>query len=134
MSLRRDDWDTPAPGAAGHEAAAGAQRCVRCGAVFSIWNETWCHTLTEMWTCGLPVMAFDFPTVTARINATGAGWVWPMETTQALYQRILALDFMEISRRTARTARTAALKPTLLQQSTLQMARRYAEEVYGWRN
>ena len=87
-----------------------------------------------MWACGLPVMAFDFPTVAARINATGAGWVWPMETTQALYQRILALDFMEISRRTARTARTAALKPTLLQQSTLQMARRYAEEVYGWRN
>ena len=76
-------------------------------------------------------MAFDFPTVAARINATGAGWVWPLETTKALYQRILALDFMEISRR---TARTAALKPTLLQQSTLQMARRYAEEVYGWPN
>ena len=99
--------------------------------MFSIWNETWCHTLTEMWACGLPVMAFDFPTVAARINATGAGWVWPMETTQALYQRILALDFMEISRR---TARTAALKPTLQQQSTLEMARCYAEEVYGWRN
>ncbi|MEI6029291.1 MAG: hypothetical protein WCT47_21665 [Betaproteobacteria bacterium] len=57
--------------------------------MFSIWNETWCHTLTEMWACGLPVMAFEFPTVAARINATGAGWVWPMETTQALYQRIL---------------------------------------------
>jgi glycosyltransferase involved in cell wall biosynthesis len=99
------------------------------GAVFSIWNETWCHTLTEMWACGLPVMAFDFPTVAARINATGAGWVWPMETTQALYQRILALDFMEISRR---TARATALRPTLLQQTTLQMARCYAEEVYGW--
>jgi len=101
------------------------------GAVFSIWNETWCHTLTEMWACGLPVMAFDFPTLAARINATGAGWVWPMETTQALYHRILALDFMEVSRR---TARTAALRPTLLQQTTLQMARRYAEEVYGWGN
>jgi hypothetical protein len=44
---------------------------------------------------------------------------------------ILALDFMEISRR---TARTATLKPTLLQLSTLEMARCYAEEVYGWRN
>ena len=59
--------------------------------MFSIWNETWCHTLTEMWACGLPVMAFDFPTVAARINATGAGWVWPMETKQALYQRILGI-------------------------------------------
>lgn len=74
-------------------------------------------------------MAFDFPTLAARINATGAGWVWPMEPVQALYQRILALDFMEVSRR---SARTAALRPTLLQQTTLQMARRYAEEVYGW--
>lgn len=99
------------------------------GAVFSIWNETWCHTLTEMWACGLPVMAFDFPTVAARINATGAGWVWPLETTQALYQRILALDFMEISRR---TARAAILKPKLQQQSTWQMAGRYVREAYGW--
>lgn len=29
------------------------------GVVFSIWPETYCHTLTEMWSCGLPVLGFD---------------------------------------------------------------------------
>lgn len=45
------------------------------GIVFSIWDETWCHTLTEMWSVGLPVAVLDFPTVAGRVSASGAGWV-----------------------------------------------------------
>lgn len=99
------------------------------GAVFSIWNETWCHTLTEMWACGLPVMAFDFPTVGSRIRESGAGWVWPVEAAAEgeaavadLHARILRLDFMEVSRK---AARAAAWMPKLLQQCTKRMAQKY---------
>jgi glycosyltransferase involved in cell wall biosynthesis len=97
------------------------------GAVLSIWHETWCHTLTEMWACGLPVVAFDFPTVAARIHESGAGWVWPLESAQALYQRLLALDPADIARK---TTRAAGWKRTLQQQDTRAMATRYAV-IYG---
>lgn len=45
------------------------------GAIFSIWDETWCHTLTEMWSAGVPVAALRFPTLEARIDETGGGWL-----------------------------------------------------------
>lgn len=45
------------------------------GVVFSIWPETYCHTLTEMWSCGLPVAALDFGAVAERIRDSGAGWI-----------------------------------------------------------
>ncbi len=45
------------------------------GAVLSIWDETFCHTLTEMWSVGLPVAVLDFPTLRMRVENSGAGWV-----------------------------------------------------------
>lgn len=36
------------------------------GVVFSRWLETYCHTLTEMWACGLPVLATELGAVVAR--------------------------------------------------------------------
>jgi GT2 family glycosyltransferase/glycosyltransferase involved in cell wall biosynthesis len=45
------------------------------GVVFSIMDESWCHTLTEIWASGLPAVVFDFPTVATRIKKTGAGWI-----------------------------------------------------------
>ena len=45
------------------------------GAVLSIWDETFCHTLTEMWSVGLPVAVLDFPTLRARVENSKAGWV-----------------------------------------------------------
>lgn len=50
------------------------------GAVLSIWDETWCHTLTELWSVGLPAMTFDYPTVAGRVRRSGAGWVLKNET------------------------------------------------------
>lgn len=43
------------------------------GGIFSIWPETYCHTLTELWACGLPVVAFDYGAVGSRIRQTGNG-------------------------------------------------------------
>lgn len=49
------------------------------GAVFSIWPETWCHTLTECWAAGLPVLTLDLGAQAERIRATGAGWILPLD-------------------------------------------------------
>jgi GT2 family glycosyltransferase/glycosyltransferase involved in cell wall biosynthesis len=45
------------------------------GGVFSIWPETYCHTLTELWACGIPVIGFDFGAVGERIRESRAGWL-----------------------------------------------------------
>lgn len=45
------------------------------GGVFSIWPETYCHTLTELWASGVPVIGFDYGAVGERIRKTGAGWL-----------------------------------------------------------
>lgn len=44
------------------------------GAVLSLWPETWCHTLTELWSVGVPVLGFDIGAVGERLTATEAGW------------------------------------------------------------
>lgn len=61
------------------------------GAVFSIWDETWCHTLTEMWSVGVPVVAFDMPTVAGRIQQSGAGWVLNHTDIPALYEDLMRI-------------------------------------------
>lgn len=80
--------------------AAGAH----LGAVFSIWDETYCHTLTELWAAGFPALVFDFPTVAGRVRESGAGWVLPHEDIPELYARILALAFDEADQSRADTA------------------------------
>lgn len=45
------------------------------GIVLSVWAETYCHTLTEMWACGLPVLALELGAVAERLKSTGAGWL-----------------------------------------------------------
>lgn len=47
------------------------------GVVLSVWPETYCHTLTEMWACGIPVLGIDVGAVGDRIRASGAGWLVP---------------------------------------------------------
>lgn len=45
------------------------------GAVLSIWNETWCHTLTELWSVGLPAVVTDYQTLSQRVRECDGGWV-----------------------------------------------------------
>jgi len=66
---------------------------IHLGAVFSVWDETYCHTLTELWSVGIPPLVFDFPTVATRVRKSGAGWVLPHENIQDLYTQILTLAF-----------------------------------------
>ncbi|MGL4428547.1 MAG: glycosyltransferase [Silvania sp.] len=44
-------------------------------AVFSIWPETYCHTLTESWASGLPVIGLAYGAVEKRIKEHNAGWL-----------------------------------------------------------
>jgi GT2 family glycosyltransferase len=44
-------------------------------AILSIWPETWCHTLTECWASGLPVLGIDIGAVGERIQRHGGGWL-----------------------------------------------------------
>lgn len=50
-------------------------------AVLSIGPETWCHTLTECWSCGLPVLGIDIGAVGERLKSSGGGWLLPLQTT-----------------------------------------------------
>lgn len=54
------------------------------GVVLSNWPETYCHTLSEMWACGIPVLGIDRGAVGERIRASGAGWLVPPDTSAAL--------------------------------------------------
>ncbi|MFM2341613.1 MAG: hypothetical protein RLZZ592_1266 [Pseudomonadota bacterium] len=61
------------------------------GLVLSIWPETYCHTLTEMWACGLPVMGFAIGAVGDRLHASGAGWPIPLDLSAAdVVNRLIA--------------------------------------------
>ncbi len=44
----------------------------------SVWPETWCFTLSEAWSAGLRVAAFDLGAQAERIRATGRGVVLPL--------------------------------------------------------
>ncbi|MFP4573791.1 MAG: glycosyltransferase [Desulfobacterales bacterium] len=43
----------------------------------SIWPETYCHTLTEAWGAGIPVLGSDLGAVGERILKNGGGWILP---------------------------------------------------------
>jgi glycosyltransferase involved in cell wall biosynthesis len=63
------------------------------GVVLSIWPETWCHTLTEMWAAGLPVAGFDLGAVGERLRWHGGGWPIPLapaQQTLAALRRIVS--------------------------------------------
>ena len=58
------------------------------GAVFSIWDETWCHTLTEIWASGIPALVLDYPTVGGRVRNSKAGWVLDRKNTTHAFKVI----------------------------------------------
>ncbi|WP_396329860.1 glycosyltransferase [Burkholderia anthina] len=61
------------------------------GAVFSISLETYCHTLTEMWSLGIPVLAYDLGAAGDRIKDTQAGWLAEEVSPEAALATILRL-------------------------------------------
>lgn len=59
-------------------------------AILSIWPETYCHTLTESWACGLPVLGIALGAVGERIERHGGGWLLEFPTTaESLHAQLL---------------------------------------------
>lgn len=59
------------------------------GGIFSIWPETWCHTLTELLSCGVPVFSFKGGAVEERVLSGDLGWVLEDQKVERL-SKILA--------------------------------------------
>ena len=60
--------------------------------IFSIWPETYCHTLTEAWAAGVPVLASDIGTLRERVQDHGGGWLLDYEDPEGSYRRILKIS------------------------------------------
>ncbi len=44
----------------------------------SVWPETWCYALSDIWSAGLSAVVFDIGTPAERVRASGRGWVLPL--------------------------------------------------------
>lgn len=49
--------------------------------ILSIWPETYCHTLTESWSLGIPVLGLEIGAVGDRLRESGAGWLLPQASS-----------------------------------------------------
>jgi GT2 family glycosyltransferase/glycosyltransferase involved in cell wall biosynthesis len=99
--------------------------------MFSITPETWSHTVTEAWACGLPVVASDLGAPAERIRETGAGWLFDPNDVEGLYALLCS-----IADGTADYDAKAAAAASASWLSTAEMAGRYRElfaEVYDAR-
>jgi GT2 family glycosyltransferase/glycosyltransferase involved in cell wall biosynthesis len=59
-------------------------------AVLSIWPETYCHTLTESWASGIPVIGVSFGAVEERISKHGGGWLVKPDA-KLLYEKLVEI-------------------------------------------
>ena len=62
------------------------------GLILSVWPETYCHTLTELWMCKIPVIGTNLGAVGDRLRKCGGGWVVDptYSALKVLIRRILA--------------------------------------------
>ncbi len=72
----------------------------------SIWPETWCLGLTELWRAGLRVAAFDIGAPADRIRDTGRGFLLPLDLSpsdinDALLNAARGRSFLPIRRSSA---------------------------------
>lgn len=68
-----------------------AQIAPHLGAVLSIWPETYSHTLTEMWSCGVPVITSALGATGERIAQHGGGWALDDMQPTEVYAFLLGL-------------------------------------------
>ena len=59
--------------------------------IFSIWAETYSHTLSEAWAAGVPVLVTDLGAPRERVEAHGGGWVLDHRDPAAAYGRIMGI-------------------------------------------
>ena len=72
--------------------------------IFSICPETYCHVLTEAWSCGIPVLATKMGALEERIEKNGGGWLLDHKYPQKAYNEIMRIansvdEYLNVSRR-----------------------------------
>lgn len=60
--------------------------------IFSIWPESFCHTLTESWSCGIPVLGSNVGVVKERIKKNDGGWIIDINDSNKAYNLILDIS------------------------------------------
>lgn len=53
--------------------------------IFSIWPETFCHTLTEAWSCGIPVIGTNIGVIEDRIVKNNGGWIIDRDNPKRIF-------------------------------------------------
>lgn len=99
------------------------------GGIFSIWPETHCHTLTELWSCGIPVIGLDFGAVGERLRRTSAGWLVEKPTAEAVIEEIGRISKNPALQQTAIKNVLSWQSGTALQATASHMALAY-EDIY----
>ena len=71
--------------------------------IFSVWAETYCHTLSEAWACGVPVVASHYGALGNRIHTHGGGWLVDVTRPEDAYAIIcnIAHDSQDHAQKTA---------------------------------
>jgi hypothetical protein len=75
-----------------HEVVANVQPEVAL--ILSIWNETYCHTLTEMWAYGIPTICYCYKTVEDRTNNNKNGII--CNNTLDVYRALIKRAYRNI--------------------------------------
>lgn len=57
--------------------------------VFSIWPETFCHTITEAWSCGIPVIGSNIGVIEDRILKNNGGLLIDLKNLEKSYKQII---------------------------------------------
>ena len=63
--------------------------------VFSIWPETFCHTITEAWSCGIPVIGTNIGVIEDRIHKSNCGFTIDMDNLEKSYDEIVQYKYAE---------------------------------------
>ena len=61
-------------------------------AILSTTPETYSHTLSESWNCGIPVIASNLGALRERINETGGGWLVDYRNPQKIHDKIIDIS------------------------------------------
>lgn len=59
--------------------------------IFSIWPETFCHTLTESWSCGIPVIGTNIGVIEDRIQKNNGGWIIDRNNPEQVISKIIKI-------------------------------------------
>ena len=101
--------------------------------IFSVWPETYCHTLSEVWAYGLPAFVSNIGVLRERVLKNKGGWLVDFNDPQGAYKKIMEIagDKYEYKRVKERVKR---IKLRTIDEMSLDYRAMYFEYVYKFPN